>query len=147
VVTTVLSIKTPDGFTVNANVSGTGAPLSFNNFGDQYFQGGNAPEGGAEIDVTEIPLPPPPLGNFVDVEIHDAGLTVDSRATAMVNGVSCIQANSSSDDGGRRKKTEAVYCPSGLKLYKFYLSYYSGDAKGPQYLTSFGGMLNGVVFP
>lgn len=142
-----LSITTPPGFTANYEILRQNGPLIFTNFNNKYLEGGIAPDNGAEIDVASEVLPPPPLSNLVDVELSGEGATVISSSTVIVSGISCIQKNFTTIDTAVVTKNEAVYCPSRILLYKFFLSYYSDDPNESQYLSIFQRILGDAQFP
>ncbi len=142
----VLSVTTPTGFTVDAGTLKLGGPLDFTNFNGQYLHGGFAPPGGAEIDIAHELLPPPPLDNLIDIEIAREGAAITSRSPLTVPGISCTQVSYTSNNEGTLIKNETIYYPYGRTLYKFFLSYYSGDQNEIQYIASFQGVLAGVKF-
>lgn len=132
----VVTLITPPTFTVNPGPLSVGGPLALNNFGSNYQQGAAIPQNGAEIDVTSMPLPPPPFSDFVALELQ--GSTTTSTSTVTVSGVSCTQVfYTDSYTATVTYNNEVVYCPSGTTLYKFYLSYNAGDPNTSQYLSSF----------
>ena len=142
----VLSVTTPTGFTIDAGTLKLGGPLDFTNFNGQYLHGGFAPPGGAEIDIAHEPLPPPPLDNLIDIEIAREGAAITSRSPLTVSGISCTQVFYTNNNEGTSIKNQTVYCPSGSTLYKFFLTYYSGDQNENQYIEGFQGVLFGVKF-
>ncbi len=132
----VLSLTTPVGFTIDALTIKHGSPLSFNNFDSRYVaEGGFPPTNGAVINVATVPLPPPPLDNLIDIELQ--GTTITARSALTVSGVSCTQVFYTDDLYSPVGKVEAIYCPSGKSLYKFFLTYLTGDPNENQYLSSF----------
>ena len=142
----VLSVTTPTGFTINAGTLKLGGPLDFTYFNGQYLHGGFAPPGGAEIDIAHEALPAPPLDNLIDIEIAREGAAITSRSPLTVSGISCTQVFYTNNNEGTSIKNQTVYCPSGSTLYKFFLTYYSGDQNENQYIASFQGVLSGVKF-
>ncbi len=142
----VLSVTTPAGFTINTGTLKLGGPLNFTNFDSQYLHGGFVPPGGAEIDIANEPLPPPPLNNLIDIELANEGSTITSRSSLTVSGISCTQVFYTNNISIPMTNNETIYCPSGNKLYKFFLTYYSGDRNSSQYIASFQGVLAGVEF-
>jgi hypothetical protein len=141
----VLFLNTPPAFTLNSGPLLVGGPLAFNNFASIYAQGGVIPPNGAEIDVTSVPLPSPPISNFIALEL--IGSSVASTSALTVSGISCSQVfYIDTFTASITYKNEAVYCPSGTTLYKFYLSYRAGDSNESQYLSSFQQLLSGAKF-
>ena len=90
------------------------------------------------------PLPPPPLDNLVDIELQ--GTTITARSPFTVSGVSCTQVFYVDDLYSPVGKVEAIYCPSGKSLYKFFLTYYTGDPNENQYLLSFQQLVSSAKF-
>jgi hypothetical protein len=132
-----VAAPTSGNFVLDLGPASHGGPLSFNNFGNAFIQGGVIPPNGATIDVTSIPLPPPPLSNYIDA-IELEGSTINSTTTLVVSNVSCTEvAYTDNYTATLTYANEAVYCPFGSVLMKFYLSYRSGDPNASQYLSSF----------
>ncbi len=141
----VLSLPTPAGFTIDALTIKHGGGLSFTNFEhNRYAHGGFPPLNGAVIHVATAPLPPPPLGNVIDLELR--GTAITARSSLTVSGVSCTQVFYTDDLYSPPGKVEAIYCPSGKSLYKFFLTYYSDDPNENQYLSSFRQLLSSAKF-
>jgi len=139
----VLILTPPTGFAANLAPLLAGGPLAFNNFGGLYGQGGTLPPGGAEIDVTRVPLPPPPLSDFIALETR--GSTITLSDVIVVSGISCARVYYTDVYTPTMSlKNLAVYCPSGNILFKFYLSYLSGDSNESQLLLRFQQFLNGA---
>ena len=137
----IVALTAPPMFTLNPGPLSTGGPLAFNNFNSNYQQGAVIPQNGAEIDVTSVPLPPPPLSNFIAFELQ--GATITSTATVSVSGIACTQVfYTDAFTATVSYKNEAVYCPGAKFLYKFYLSYNSGDSNEASYLTSLQQLLS-----
>jgi len=90
------------------------------------------------------PLPPPPLDNLVDIELQ--GTTITARSPFTVSGVSCTRVFYADDAFSPDGKVEAIYCPSGKSLYKFFLTYYTGDPNENQYLLSFQQLVSSAKF-
>jgi hypothetical protein len=139
---TLLAVQTPSGFTADKNSLQAGGSLNFNNFDSMYEQGGFAPAGGIEIDITNVPMPPPPLLNLIDLELQ--GATITSIATLKLPNANCTQVFYDDLGANPPTKNEAVYCPSQNLLYKFYLTYDSSDPNQSQILTTFSGVINGA---
>ncbi|MEQ1758239.1 MAG: hypothetical protein ABL986_07975 [Vicinamibacterales bacterium] len=141
----VLVLAPPATFSVNPRSALVGGPLSLNNFLGNYQQGGVIPVHGAEIDVTAIPLPPPPLNDYIAQEVLDS-LSVSTRSM-VVSGVSCTEVTYTDMFSATLSyKNIAVYCPAGTRLYKFYLSFVVGNPDEAQFRASFQQLLNSVSF-
>jgi hypothetical protein len=143
----VLFLATPSTtFTVDTRSLSSGGPLSFNNFGNAYLAGGLLPSNGATINVTSIPLPPPPLSNYIEA-VELAGATTISLTSITVSGIGCTEATYSDVFGGNvTYNGVAVYCPYGATLYKFYLTYQSNDSNISQDMSAFQQLLNSATF-
>lgn len=142
-----LGLTIPTGFSLNGDLLNAGGPVAFNNFDNAYLHGGFLPDGGMQIIIAESAAPPPPLDNFIDVELHDAGATAVTRGAIMVGGQSCTKVEYEQDDGVSGTKNQVAYCQTGAILRKFILSFNKGDSKESQYLAAFGEVLGNVVFP
>ena len=141
----VLSLTTPVGFTIDVLTIKHGSPLSFNNFDSRYVAEGDFRQRTElVINVATVPLPPPPLANLIDIELQ--GTTIAARSALTVSGVSCTQVFYADDLYSPVGKVEAIYCPSGKSLYKFFLTYYTGDPNENQYLSSFQQLVSSAKF-
>ena len=140
----VIAASAPPGFQVNADLLAASGPVSVNNFANQYQHGGLVPPGGADMDITSIPVPPPPLSNFIAYELQ--GATITSTSAITVSGISCTE-EFYTESYGTTYSNIAVYCPATTMLYKAYLSYHAGDPSESRFLTAFQTFLNSVQFP
>jgi hypothetical protein len=144
-VISVLSLSTPLGFTVSTGLLTLGGPLDYTNFSSKYVQGGILPNGGANINVTTVPLPTPPLDNYIDIQL--AGTTITSRVPLIVSGVACTEiVYSVTFYASLSYSNEVIYCPSGKSLYRFELSYNAGDPNESQSLSSFQQVVSNAQF-
>lgn len=140
-----LVLDTPQNFQIDTQTLALGGPVSLDNFGHHYQQGGFVPPGGAAIDITDIPLPKPPLNNLIANELQ--GATITSTSNISVSGGACTEEFYTDSYGpSLTYKNIAVYCPHGKLLYKLYLSYRAGDDLESQFLTSFQQVLNTIQF-
>ncbi len=140
-----LILSIPNGFQIDSQVLALGGPIALNNFGNQYQRGGIVPPGGAEIHILSIPLPAPPLSNFITNELQ--GATITSTSNIAVSGNSCTETFYTDSFGPTLTYNEiSVYCPLGGILYKFNLAYRGGDALEAQFLTSFQQILTTTQF-
>lgn len=140
----------PPTFTIDSQTASLGGPLSLNNFGSAYLQGGFVPPGGAKIVITSaVPLPNPPLGDLIFHELVGGTITINSVTTVVVSGATCTEEFYTSWFAPSIYYSNvAVYCPSasGAALYKLYLSYRAGDPAGSQILAAFKQVLGSVQF-
>lgn len=141
----VISLAVPSGFRADQDPLSMGGPLSIDNFGGAYGQGGVIPSGGAAIDATVMPLPSGPLKDYISGK-ELGGALIQGTSTATVSGISCqevkyldVYTPALSYDN------DAVYCPSGASLYKFFLSYNDGDPNSSVYEAAFQRVVNSAV--
>jgi hypothetical protein len=145
VVQTPLILAIPPGFQANSAVITQGGPIALNNFGNHYQEGGIIPAGGAEIDVTSLHLPHPPLDNFIANELE--GATIVSSNSVVIAGSSGTEVvYTDSYTPTLTYKNIAVYVPHAGLLYKFYLSYRAGDSLEGQFVTAFQQILSSIQF-
>jgi hypothetical protein len=140
-------VVAPENFSPDTSEASLGGPISLNNFGSAYLQGGFVPTGGAKIDFTSVsPIPTPPLGDYIYHEL--VGTTVNSVNNIYVSSAYCTEELYTSSFGPISYSNIAVYCPSssGVTLYKIYLSYRQGDPAEPVILGAFQNVLNTVQF-
>lgn len=135
----------PAGYTINSRVAPLGGPVSLNNFGSAFQEGGVIPLGGSEIDITSIPLPSMPLQIFIARELQ--GATISATKQITVSGDSCTEESYSEVFTPTLTYGNiSVYCPHGEILYKLYLSYQAGDPLENQFLASFQNILDTIRF-
>jgi hypothetical protein len=120
-------------------------PIALNNFGNVYIQGGIIPSGGAAIDITAIPLPSITLPEFITKELIDS--TIESQTAISVAGSPATRVVfSDTYTPSLTYKTIVVYIPNQAQLYKFYISYRSGDSLEDEFITAFQQVLDSVKF-
>lgn len=140
-----VELEVPGGWTVDEESLVVGGPLSLNNFGNAYAQGGIRPEGGADIHVVAVPVPAIPLDEFIARELN--GTDVEPATTITVAGEAATRVSYSVDfEGLFEEQTVAVYVPHGTEIYKFFLSYYSDDPSAAEYDRLFEALLATVSF-
>jgi hypothetical protein len=142
----VAALEIPPGFTVDQKSLEIGGPLSMDNFGSAYQAGGIIPPSGAAIDATVMtPGPPPPLSDYIaSVELQ--GATVTSQQPIEVSNISCTSVvYTDSFSPSLNYSNEAVYCPFGKQLYKFFLSFNTGDQNASAYTTAFNQVISSAV--
>jgi hypothetical protein len=147
VATKGISLKYPSSpqWHLHSGVLELGGPISLNNFDNAYQQGGIVPSGGAEIDITTIPLPTTTLPDFIAKEVGDA--TIESKTTITVSGETATQVvYTDLYAPSLIYKNIAVYVPHQALLYKLYLSYRDGDKSENEFLTAFKEVLDSVKF-
>ncbi len=122
-----------------------GGPISLNNFGGAYRQGGLRPSGGAEIDITVVQLPALTLEEAITRDLQ--GTTFESTADVQVGGESGIEVIYSFElIPSLEERNTVVYVPHNQLLYKFFLSYQLGDPREVEFLNTFYELLESVQF-
>jgi hypothetical protein len=139
------SISYPAGWQLHGETLALNGPIALNNFANAYLQGGLVPSGGAEVDITTVPIPTIALGDFISAELVDA--TIEFTSTLSVGGeVGTRVAYSDQFTPSLTYKNVALYVPHRALLYKIYLSYRAGDAGEKSFLDAFTEVLNSVKF-
>lgn len=147
IVTKGFSLNYPSSleWQLDSSALNLGGPISFNNFGNAYLQGGIIPRGGAAIDITTILLPSTPLPDFIKKETVDS--TIESNTNMSVGGEPATKVVfTDSYAPSLTTKTIAVYVPYQALLYKFYISYRNGDSLETKFITAFQQVLESVKF-
>ena len=141
----VISLATPAKFRADPGPLSLGGPVSFDNFGGAYEQGGVIPAGGATINATVMPLPTGPLADYISsAELQ--GALIQGTSSSSVGGTSCLAVNYLDIfTANLSYSNQAVYCPSEDLLYKFFLSYNSGDPNASQYEAAFMQVVNSAA--
>ncbi len=122
-----------------------GGPISLNNFGGAYRQGGLRPLGGAEIDITVVQLPALTLEEAITRDLQ--GTTFESTADVQVGGESGIEVIYSFElISSLEERNAVVFVPHNQLLYKFFLSYQLGDPREVEFLNTFYELLESVQF-
>jgi hypothetical protein len=120
-------VRVPAGWSANDRLIAAGGPIAITNFAGAYAQGGLPPPGGAEIEITSVPSPPN-LVDFIRKELSGAPIDpVQEFVEGPNSGLRTSYTESVSPDASL--KTVVNYIPHGPTLYKFYLTYWSGDTR------------------
>lgn len=138
-----VSFVVPPLFAPNASVISLGGPIALNTFNNAYQQGGIIPPGGADIDITSVPLPGS-LQSYIADEL--TGSIITGTNAIVVAGSSSTEVFYTDSFGGLTYKNVAVFVPRSALLYKLYLSYHAGDTSESQFLASFEQILNTIQF-
>lgn len=147
VTTAGVVLSVPEGFQVDSTLLARGGPISLDNFGHQYLHGGITPPGGAEIVITSVRLPPPPLMNLITHENQGQGISITSTSRITVSGSAATEVFSTDTFTFTLPfKRIAVYAPHNDLLFKLYLTYRAGDPFESQFLASFQQVLSSVQF-
>lgn len=139
-----LNITVPAGWTFDPGSTDPGAPLSFNNFASGYLQGGVRPSGGADVNITTIPLPTISTAKLIAQELM--GATLVSQTPVTVGGETGIKVVYTADYGAFEDRTLAAYVPHGSVMYKFFLNHGSRDSNAASYDATFDALLAGASF-
>src|SRR5262249_39842724 len=99
-----------------------GGPIALNNFGGAYGRGGIIPQGGAEIDVTQIQLPMLHLEEIIKKDL-DGALIESKNEMRIANHPATQVGYSYALTEELIYKNVAVYVPVLERLHKFFLSY------------------------
>jgi len=117
-------LQVPAGWTCNQDLLAMSGPIELTNFGGAYLRGGISPPNGAEVNITSVPNPAN-LQEFVRKELKGASVKQLAAATKLP---AALRANYTQELAGDVVLSNvAIYLPHGATLYKFYLSYWTGD--------------------
>ncbi len=133
------------GWQLNREVLDGGGPISFTNFGGNYLRGGVLPPGGAEIDFVNQPL----TGTepFTSILAKDtAGAQVSPPREMAVAGALPGARVTFHDTYGQSLSYDnvAIYAPRGQTLYKFFLTYRTGDPNAAAFSAGFDQMVGSL---
>ena len=120
-------MRVPAGWKCNERLATAGGPISCTNSAEPYANGGLLPPGGAEIEITSVARP----------------VVLDAYARAELKGVRDLKLTESPVSGKPALKTTytdetapgvstsnmVYYVAEGNRLYKFYLSYRTGNTQ------------------
>jgi hypothetical protein len=118
-----------------------GGPINLRNF-DNYLYGGVVPNGGATIDITSAPLTDTGLTALAQSELgalNTQNLRVDDRPALLMDYTDAFAP-------GLNYENQAVYVQAGSKVYKFFLSFRSGDPNGERFVQDFQKVISSTRF-
>jgi hypothetical protein len=136
-----LTFRYPDNWNYHQEVVNQGGPINLRNF-DNYQYGGVVPNGGATIDITSSPLTGTGLAAMAQSELgalSSQNLRVDDHPAVLMD-------YSDAFAPGLDYENEAVYVQAGSKVYKFFLSYRSGDPNGGNFVQDFQKVVSSTRF-
>jgi len=136
-----LSFNLPPGFLFHGEIADAGGPVSLRNF-DQYLGGGVVPQGGAEIEVTSVPAGSTSMQALLRTETNASS----SQATAVDTLPAQVASYTDAFAPGFSYDSEAAYVAQNGRIYKFFLTYRSGDAGFATYRQAFATVLNTTHF-
>ena len=147
-----LSLRYPPDWIFDAETLKLNGPINLRNFksyepaGQMGNGGGIVPPGGAEIDITRVPLGTRAPGDVLQTDLGSevAVRTRDSYAVGGHDGVRAVYREEFSP--ALAYDNAAVYVPNGDQLYKFFISYRANDPQAKQFLASFERILRSVQF-
>lgn len=126
-------VLVPSGWSHNERLIAASGPIAITNFGGAYLSGGLLPPDGAEIEITSVPAPPN-LVEYIRRELK--GTQIDKLQEMQAGEKSGIQASYvDTITADASLKTIVSYVIHNSNLYKFYLTYWTGD-KNEQGLTA-----------
>ncbi|HEX5283595.1 MAG TPA: hypothetical protein VFW30_05705 [Bryocella sp.] len=135
-----IGIRYPDGWAFNQQLLDQGGPISLRNF-KTYQQGGVVPPNGAEIEIATTQLTAASIDAAMAADLGHVTENSDS-----VSGVRAVRGTYTDEYPGFSLSSVAVYVANGNELYKFFLTWRSGDPKQASYLDSFNQVLQTVRF-
>jgi len=122
-------VQVPAGWSSNDRLIAASGPIAMTNFGGAYAQGGFPPPSGAEIEITSVPAPPN-LVEYIRKELTGPGVDpLQEFAEGANSGIKATYIEGVNPDASL--KTVVDYIPHGSALYKFYLTYWTGDRNEP----------------
>jgi len=126
-----IRVHVPQGWSYNDRLVKASGPISMNNFAGVYASGGLLPPDGAEIEITSVPAPLN-LTEYIQKELKGTKFE-PLRETATGIQSSYVETFS----GGGSLKTIVSYVAHGSSLYKFYLTYWTGNRGEPALAATF----------
>ena len=118
-------VRVPPGWKFNKGLLVAGGPIALTNFAETYGRGGVLPTGGAEIEITSVPRPIE-LAGYARAELKGVQQLRLEELTS--NGKPALRVSYSDEIAdGIATRNLVYYVPQGTRLYKFYLTFGSGD--------------------
>ena len=118
-------VRIPAAWSCNHQLAAAGGPIACTNFNGAYLSGGLLPAGGAEIEITSVSRPLN-LSSYSRAELKGAEnlklqeLNSKGRPALRVSYTDKLAGDVST-------QTVVYYVAQGNRLYKFYLTFASGD--------------------
>ena len=121
------SVRVPAGWKCNDRLLAAGGPIACTNFSEPYAAGGLLPPGGAEIEITSVPRPVA-LDAYARGELK--GIRDLKFQEAPVGGKPALRTSYTDQVApGVSTDNMVYYVAQGNRLYKFYLTYQTGNAQ------------------
>jgi len=122
-----------------------GGPISIDNFGGAYAQGGLAPQGGFVVNIAATQLPPDSITEVINRDLQ--GVAIEFVRDAAVGGEAGKEVAYTYALGPANASRDlVVYVPHGTLLYKFFLSYRVNDPGEATFVATFESILSSVRF-
>jgi len=138
-----VAVDIPSGWHWNRRTAGANGPISLATSAGGLSSGGVLPDGMAEIDITSIPSPRN-LQETIRREL--TGATIESFKEAALGSNPSVIVLFTDDYGKLVLATEAVYVLRGSRVFKFYLTYHSGDSRAKDYRSTFEQLVSHASF-
>jgi hypothetical protein len=120
-----VEVTVPQGWQYNRALLQKVGPIALTNFDGKYLRGGLLPAGGAEIEITDVPRPIE-LSGYAREELK--GVQQLKFEEGANNGRPALRASYVDEVAdGVLTRNVVYYIPQGGRLYKFYLTFGSGD--------------------
>ena len=120
-----VEVAVPPGWQYNRALLQRAGPIALTNFGGKYVRGGLLPPGGAEIEITDVPRPIE-LSGYARTELK--GVQQLKFEEGASNGRQALRASYVDEvAAGVLTQNVVYYVPQGGRLYKFYMTFSSGD--------------------
>lgn len=140
-----ITLTYPSDLHLDQGALDLGGPIALDNFGGVYAQGGFAPAGGLEINITTVALPTGGVSAAINREL--AGVVIESTTPRTVGGENGTQVVYSYDlTPTLFIHDTAVYVAHSGVLYKFFLSFRQGEPRESDFVATFGSILDSVQF-
>jgi hypothetical protein len=139
-----VAVDIPAGWHWNRPTAGANGPISLSTSAGGFSSGGIVPDGSAEIDITSIPSPRN-LQEAIRREL--TGATIESFKEAALGSNPGVIVLFTDEYGKLVLANEAVYVLRGSRVFKFYLTYHSGDPRANDYRSAFEQLVSHASFP
>lgn len=151
-----LTFNIPAGYVFHSEIADNGGPLSLRNF-DRYLKGGVVPMGGAEIEVTSVLAQRTAIAANRAMRVPSASLSMDSLVRAETNAASVtpfvvdrvpaqLAAFTDAFAPGFSYESQTAYVSKNGRIYKFFLTFNSGDPAAPAFHQAFSSVLTSTHF-
>jgi hypothetical protein len=138
-----VSVRVPTGCKCNDRLLAAGGPIACTNFSEGYARGGLLPPDGAEIEITTVQRPVA-LDAYARSELK--GVRELKLQEAPVEGKPALRT-SYKDEVAPGVSTDnfVYYVAQGSRLYKFYLTYHSGNSQSAALVRTWDAVVHAAV--